>query len=63
MRTCLFRFCCWRAKTVEPVFGIIKHVLGLQQFSRRGVDDVAGEWTLTNLAWNVKRMNVLSLAV
>lgn len=52
-----------RKQTVEPVFGIIKHVMGLRQFSLRGVDNVAGEWTLANLAWNVKRMNVLRLAV
>ncbi|MEQ8516586.1 MAG: transposase, partial [Chromatocurvus sp.] len=51
-----------RKQTVEPVFGIIKHVMGLRQFSLRGVEKVAGEWTLANLAWNVKRMNVLRLA-
>lgn len=35
-----------RKQTVEPVFGIIKHVMGLRQFSLRGVDKVRGEWTL-----------------
>jgi hypothetical protein len=48
--------------TVEPVFGIIKQVRGLRQFSLRGLDKVTGEWTLAILAWNVKRMNVLRLA-
>ncbi|MEX0828338.1 MAG: IS1182 family transposase [Haliea sp.] len=52
-----------RKQTVEPVFGIIKHVMGLRQFSLRGLHKVTGEWTLANLAWNVKRMNVLRLAV
>ena len=51
-----------RKQTVEPVFGIIKHVMGFRQFSMRGLDKVAGEWTLATLAWNVKRMNVLRMA-
>jgi transposase len=51
-----------RKQTVEPVFGIIKHVMGLRQFSMRGLDKVAGEWTLATLAWNVKRLNVLRMA-
>ncbi|WP_131917737.1 IS1182 family transposase [Chromatocurvus halotolerans] len=52
-----------RKQTVEPVFGVIKQVMGLRQFSMRGLDKVAGEWTLATLAWNVKRMNVLRMAV
>lgn len=52
-----------RKQTVEPVFGIIKQVMGLRQFSLRGLDKVSGEWTLATLAWNVKRMNVLGMAV
>lgn len=52
-----------RKKTVEPVFGIIKHVMGLRQFSMRGLDKVTGEWTLATLALNVKRMNVLRRAL
>lgn len=48
-----------RKQTVEPVFGIIKHVMGFRQLSMRGVKKAAGEWTLVSLAWNVKRMNVL----
>jgi transposase len=51
-----------RKQTVEPVFGIIKQVMGLRQFSMRGLDKVAGEWTLATLAWNMKRMNVLRMA-
>lgn len=51
-----------RKQTVEPVFGIIKQVMGLRQFSMRGLEKVAGEWTLATLPWNVKRMNVLKMA-
>ena len=48
-----------RKQTVEPVFGIIKSVLGFRQFSLRGLKKVTGEWTLVCLAWNLKRMAVL----
>ena len=48
-----------RKQTVEPVFGIIKSVMGFRQFSMRGVRKVTGEWNLVCLAWNVKRMAVL----
>ena len=45
-----------RKQTVEPVFGIIKSVMGFRQFSLRGLRNVTGEWTLVCLAWNLKRM-------
>lgn len=45
-----------RKQTVEPVFGIIKSVMGFRQFSLRGLNKVSGEWHLVCLAWNVKRM-------
>jgi hypothetical protein len=48
-----------RKQTVEPVFGIIKSVLGFRQFSLRGLKAVGHEWTLVCLAWNLKRMAVL----
>ena len=35
-----------RKCTVEPVFGIIKAVLGFRQFLLRGVASVRGEWSL-----------------
>lgn len=50
-----------RKQTVEPVFGIIKSVMGFRQFSLRGLRQVSGEWSLVCLAWNVKRMAVLRL--
>jgi transposase len=50
-----------RKQTVEPVFGIIKSVMGFRQFLLRGLDNVCNEWTLVCLAWNLKRMAVLRL--
>lgn len=50
-----------RKQTVEPVFGIIKQVMGFRQFSLRGLEKVSGEWALVALAWNVKRMNLLRM--
>lgn len=43
-----------RKQTVEPVFGIIKSVLGFRQISLRGLKKVTGEWTLVCLEWNLK---------
>ena len=50
-----------RKQTIEPVFGIIKSVMGFRQFSLRGLTKVTGEWTLVCLAWNLKRLAVLRL--
>ena len=52
-----------RRQTVEPVFGVIKAVLGFAGFSLRGLEKVEGEWTLVALAYNCKRLHTLSLAV
>ena len=49
-----------RKSTVEPVFGIVKHVLGFRQFYLRGLEAVSGEWTLVSMAWNLKRMFALT---
>ena len=49
-----------RKQTPEPVFGIIKSVLGFRQFLLRGLDNVRGEWSLVTMAWNLKRMFVLN---
>jgi transposase len=51
-----------RKHTPEPVFGIVKSVLGFRQFLLRGLDKVCGEWTLVTMAWNVKRMFALKAA-
>jgi len=45
-----------RKQTVEPVFGIIKSVMGFRQFLLRGLPKVTGEWRLVCLAWNLKRI-------
>jgi len=51
-----------RKQTPEPVFGIIKSVLGFRQFSLRGLEKVRGEWSLVTMAWNLKRMFTLAPA-
>lgn len=52
-----------RKQTVEPVFGIIKQVMGFRQFLLRGLDKVNGEWSLLRLAYNMKRMQKLISAI
>jgi transposase len=51
-----------RKQTVEPVFGIIKSVLGFRQFHLRGLQKVKTEWLLLSLAYNCKRMTRLKPA-
>ena len=46
-----------RKSTIEPVFGIIKHIMGFRQFSLRGERKVASEWNLVSIAWNIKRLH------
>jgi len=48
-----------RKQIPEPVFGIIKSVMGFRQFMLRGIGRVRGEWRLVTMAWNIKRMFVL----
>ena len=49
-----------RKETVEPVFGIIKQVMGFRQFMLRGIEKVNTEWSLVRVAYNFKRLhNVL----
>lgn len=51
-----------RKQTVEPVFGIIKRVMGWSQMSMRGLSQARGEWSLVTMAWNIKRLHVLRAA-
>ena len=51
-----------RKQTPEPVFGIIKSVMGFRQFSMRGLELARGEWSLVTMAWNIKRMFRLQAA-
>ena len=45
---------------VEPMFGIIKQVLGFRQFLMRGTLAVAGEWKLVAMAYIFKRMYAMA---
>ncbi len=45
-----------RKHTVEPVFGIIKQVMGYRQTLLRGFEKVSGDWGLVCLAYNFKRL-------
>ncbi len=51
-----------RKQTVEPVFGIIKHVMGFRQFLLRGIDKVECEWLLVATAYNFRRLFALKVA-
>ena len=48
-----------RKQTPEPVFGIIKSVMGFRQFRLRGLENARGEWSLVTMSWNLKRMFAL----
>ena len=48
-----------RQQTVEPVFGIIKEVMGFRRFRLRGRAKVALEWTLGCVSYNLKRLFAL----
>lgn len=49
-----------RKQTPEPVFGIIKSVMGFGQFSLRGFDNVERERNLVAMSWNIRRIFALS---
>jgi transposase len=48
-----------RKQTVEPVFGIIKEVMGFRRFTLRGKVKVSLEWTLVCVSYNLKRLFAL----
>lgn len=48
-----------RKQTPEPVFGIIKSVMGFRQFLLRGFENATGEWNLVTMSWNIRRMFAL----
>lgn len=56
-------FYAQRKTTSEPVFGIIKEVMGFRRFLLRGLEAVQGEWRLVCLAFNLKRLFVLQQGV
>ncbi len=52
-----------RKVTSEPVFGIIKEVMSFRRFMMRGLEAAQGEWNLVCMAWNIKRLHTLKLAL
>ena len=49
-----------RKSTVEPVFGIIKEIMGFRHFMLRGFEAVKGSFPLVCLAYNLKRRSKLN---
>ena len=45
-----------RKGTSEPVFGIIKKIMGYSSFMTRGFKNVQKEWTLVCIGYNLKRL-------
>jgi transposase len=48
-----------RKAVVEPVFGVLKQQRGIRQFRTRGLNQVANEFTLATLAYNITRLHAL----
>jgi transposase len=55
------RYRFWQ-QTVEPVFGILKEVLGFRRFLLRSLPKVSLEWSLLALAYNCRRLHQMRLA-
>jgi len=51
-----------RKQTVEPVFGIVKEVLGFRRFSMRGKEKANIEWDLVSISANIKRLHKLGMS-
>jgi len=49
--------------TSEPVFGIINEAMGFRRFQMRGLEAAQNEWSLVCMAWNIKRLHTLRLAL
>ena len=48
-----------RKSVIEPIFGIIKQVMGFRQFMLRGFKKVQDEWSLVCMAYNLKRLHMI----
>jgi transposase len=48
-----------RKQTVEPVFGIIKEIMGFRRFRLRGREKASLEWLLVCVSYNLKRLFTL----
>jgi len=52
-----------RKKTIEHVFGTLKHWMGWTHFLTRGIENVSTEFSLSVLAYNLKRViSILGIA-
>lgn len=51
-----------RKAVVEPVFGVLKQQRGIRQFRTRGLNNVANEFTLATLAYNITRLHKMRAA-
>lgn len=49
-----------RKVTSEPVFGIIKAIMGFRSFLLRGHEAAEGEWNLVCMAYNIKKLHALA---
>jgi len=50
-----------RKVTSEPVFGIIKAVMGFRSFLLHGYEAAQGEWSLVCMAYNLKKLHILTI--
>ncbi|MHB9143593.1 MAG: IS1182 family transposase [Paludibacter sp.] len=51
-----------RKQTVEPVFGVIKEIIGFRRFLLRGEAETDAEWSLVCSAYNLKRFFKMQMA-
>jgi transposase len=51
-----------RKQTVEPVFGVMKEILGFRRFLLRGETKTDAEWSLVCSAYNLKRLFKMQMA-
>ncbi len=49
-----------RKVSSEPVFGVIKAVMGFRGFLLRGFEAAQGEWSLVCMAYNLKKLHTLT---
>jgi hypothetical protein len=45
-----------RKEMIEPIFGQLKQVLGMRQFSMRGLASMRGEWRLMATVHNLLKL-------
>ena len=46
--------------TVEPVFGIMKSVMGFRHLTLHGAKHAKDEWNLVRIAWNLKQIHEMA---